>query len=58
MDWLKQLAPLLGTALAGPLGGAAAAFIADKLGVEQRYDWQFFYLKITMTKKKFYHVFL
>ena len=36
MDWLKQLAPLLGTALAGPLGGAAAAFIADKLGVEQR----------------------
>lgn len=36
MDWLKQIAPLLGTALAGPLGGAAAAFIADKLGVETK----------------------
>lgn len=36
MDWLKQIAPLLGTALAGPLGGAAAAFLADKLGVEER----------------------
>lgn len=34
MDWLKTIAPALGTALAGPLGGAAAAFIADKLGVE------------------------
>lgn len=31
MDWLKSLAPLLGTALGGPLGGAAASFIADKL---------------------------
>ena len=30
MDWFKTLAPMLGTALAGPLGGAAAAFIADK----------------------------
>lgn len=34
MDWLKTLAPMLGTALAGPLGGAAAAFIADKLGID------------------------
>lgn len=34
MDWLKTLAPLLGTALGGPIGGAAAAFIADKLGIE------------------------
>tara|TARA_R110000868_G_scaffold374098_1_gene638491 strand:- start:294 stop:482 length:189 start_codon:yes stop_codon:yes gene_type:complete len=34
MDWLKQLAPLLGTALGGPLGGAAASFIAGKLGIE------------------------
>jgi hypothetical protein len=34
MDWLKTLAPLLGTALAGPLGGAAAGFIADNLGIE------------------------
>jgi gas vesicle protein len=35
-DWLKTLAPLLGTALGGPLGGAAAAFIADKLGIESK----------------------
>lgn len=34
MDWLKTLVPLLGTALGGPLGGAAASFIADKLGIE------------------------
>lgn len=36
MDWLKTLAPLLGTALGGPLGGAAASFIADKLGVSEK----------------------
>lgn len=36
MDWLKQIAPLIGTALAGPLGGAAAAFLADKLGIEEK----------------------
>jgi len=35
-DLLKTLAPLLGTALGGPLGGAAAAFIADKLGLDAR----------------------
>lgn len=35
-DWVKSLAPMLGTALAGPLGGAAAAFLADKLGVESK----------------------
>jgi gas vesicle protein len=35
MNWLKELAPLVGTALGGPLGGAAAAFIADKLGIEE-----------------------
>jgi len=34
MDWIKSLAPLLGTALGGPLGGAAATFLADKLGIE------------------------
>lgn len=33
MDWLKNLVPVLGTALAGPLGGAAASFIAKKLGM-------------------------
>lgn len=34
MEWLKQLAPLLGTALGGPLGGIAASFVASKLGVQ------------------------
>jgi hypothetical protein len=33
-DWIKTIAPLLGTALGGPLGGAAASFIASKLGLE------------------------
>lgn len=33
MDWLKALVPALGTALGGPLGGAAASFIAEKLGI-------------------------
>ncbi len=36
MDWLKTIAPLLGTALGGPLGGAAASFLADKLGIESK----------------------
>lgn len=36
MDWLKALVPMLGTALGGPLGGAAAAFIADKLGINDK----------------------
>lgn len=35
-DWLKTLAPMVGTALAGPLGGAAASFLADKLGVSEK----------------------
>lgn len=36
MDWLKTIVPLLGTALGGPLGGAAAAMIADKLGIPDK----------------------
>lgn len=36
MDWLKTIAPMLGTALGGPLGGAAAAFVADKLGLSEK----------------------
>ena len=36
MDWLNKLVPLLGMALGGPLGGAAASFIADKLGIESK----------------------
>ena len=34
MDFLKTLAPLIGTALGGPFGGIAAGFIAEKLGLE------------------------
>lgn len=33
MEWLKVVVPMLGTALGGPLGGAAASFIAAKLGL-------------------------
>jgi hypothetical protein len=36
LGWLKTMAPLIGTALGGPLGGAAAAFMADKLGIENK----------------------
>ena len=36
MDWLKTIAPMLGTALGGPLGGAAAEFVADKLGLSEK----------------------
>lgn len=36
MEWLKTIAPMIGTALGGPLGGAAAAFLADKLGIESK----------------------
>ena len=35
-SWISALAPALGTALAGPLGGAAASFLADKLGIEEK----------------------
>ncbi len=35
-DWIKTLAPLVGTALGGPLGAAAATFVADKLGLEEK----------------------
>ena len=35
-DWIKTLAPMIGTALAGPLGGAAAAMLASKLGIEEK----------------------
>jgi hypothetical protein len=35
-DFLKSLFPLIGTALGGPLGGAAAAFAADKLGLDPK----------------------
>ena len=35
-DWIKILAPILGSALGGPLGGAAASIIADKLGIQEK----------------------
>lgn len=35
-NFLQQVAPALGTALLGPLGGIAASFLADKLGVEEK----------------------
>jgi gas vesicle protein len=35
MDFLKSLVPLIGTALGGPLGGAAATFVASKLGLQE-----------------------
>lgn len=38
-DWKKLLgavAPVLGAAFGGPLGGAAAAFVADKLGMSDK----------------------
>lgn len=35
-SFLKGLVPLIGTALGGPLGGAAASFVADKLGISNK----------------------
>jgi hypothetical protein len=35
-ELLAKLAPLLGTAIAGPFGGIAASFLADKLGVSEK----------------------
>lgn len=33
---LKSIAPLVSSAFLGPLGGAAAAFVADKLGLDSK----------------------
>lgn len=33
LDFIKSVLPFLGTALGGPLGGAAASFLGDKLGL-------------------------
>jgi len=35
MDWLKQIAPTVATALLGPLGGVAVSAIGSILGVDQ-----------------------
>jgi hypothetical protein len=34
MNWLKTIAPLVGTALGTPLGGIAATIVAEKLGLQ------------------------
>ncbi len=36
MQWLKEIAPLIGSALGGPLGGAAVSFIANQFGIEAK----------------------
>ena len=36
MNWLKELVPMIGTALGGPLGGLAASFVADKLDIKEK----------------------
>lgn len=36
MDWLKSVLPTLATALGGPLAGAAATFVAEKLGLPDK----------------------
>ncbi len=35
-DFLKTIVPMLGNAIAGPLGGVAASFLADALGIEEK----------------------
>lgn len=35
-DLFKSAAPLIANALGGPLAGAAASFLADKLGIEEK----------------------
>ena len=35
-DFLKTVFPILGNAIAGPLGGVAASFLADALGLEEK----------------------
>ena len=35
-DFLKTIVPMLGNAIAGPLGGVAASFLADALGLEEK----------------------
>ncbi len=36
LSWIKSVAPMIGTALAGPLGGMAVGMLADKLGLESK----------------------
>jgi len=36
MEWLSSVAPVIATALGGPLAGAAAQFIAGKLGLSDK----------------------
>jgi hypothetical protein len=36
MNWLQAALPTIATALGGPLAGAAAGFVADKLGLSEK----------------------
>jgi hypothetical protein len=36
LSWIKSVAPMIGTALGGPLGGMAIGLLADKLGVQEK----------------------
>ena len=36
LSWIKTVAPMIGTALGGPLGGMAIGMLADKLGVQEK----------------------
>ena len=36
MNWIMQIAPTIATALGGPLAGAAAEFLASKLGASDK----------------------
>jgi hypothetical protein len=35
MDWLKQIAPTIATALGGPLAGMAVSAISKAIGVDE-----------------------
>ena len=36
LSWIKTVAPMIGTALGGPLGGMAVGMLAEKLGVQEK----------------------
>ena len=36
LSWIKTVAPMIGSALGGPLGGMAVGMLAEKLGVQEK----------------------
>ena len=36
LSWIKTVAPMIGTAIGGPLGGMAVGMLAEKLGVQEK----------------------